>query len=97
VCVRACGRCTQIKTYSWDNAQVILVGNKSDLERERVVSTERGRTLANQLGTILTEISGLVDTAAAAAAKSPGSRVAAGNKPIYRWLDHAQTRDRPQM
>ena len=43
-------RCTQIKTYSWDNAQVILVGNKSDLEQERVVSTERGRRLANQLG-----------------------------------------------
>ena len=43
-------RCTQIKTYSWDNAQVILVGNKSDLEHERVVSTERGRRLANQLG-----------------------------------------------
>lgn len=42
--------CTQIKTYSWDNAQVILVGNKSDLEHERVVSTERGRRLADQLG-----------------------------------------------
>ncbi|KAK2509647.1 hypothetical protein MC885_007458, partial [Smutsia gigantea] len=27
---------TQIKTYSWDNAQVILVGNKCDLEDERV-------------------------------------------------------------
>jgi len=42
--------CTQIKTYSWDNAQVLLVGNKSDLEHERVVSTERGRRLADQLG-----------------------------------------------
>jgi Ras-related protein Rab-3C len=42
--------CTQIKTYSWDNAQVILVGNKFDLEHERVVSTERGRRLADQLG-----------------------------------------------
>ncbi|UYV67483.1 RAB3B [Cordylochernes scorpioides] len=40
---------TQIKTYSWDNAQVILVGNKCDLEDERVVSTERGRQLADQL------------------------------------------------
>jgi len=29
---------------------VILVGNKSDLEHERVVSTERGRRLASQLG-----------------------------------------------
>lgn len=43
-------RCTQIKTYSWDNAQVILVGNKCDLEYERVVSVERGRRLAEQLG-----------------------------------------------
>lgn len=40
---------TQIKTYSWDNAQVILVGNKSDLE-DRTVSTERGKQLADQLG-----------------------------------------------
>ncbi|CAD5112322.1 DgyrCDS1548 [Dimorphilus gyrociliatus] len=42
--------CTQIKTYSWDNAQVVLVGNKCDLEDERVVSTERGKQLADQLG-----------------------------------------------
>lgn len=41
---------TQIKTYSWDNAQVILVGNKCDMEEERVVSAERGRQLAEQLG-----------------------------------------------
>lgn len=43
-------RCTQIKTYSWDNAQVVLVGNKCDLEDERVVSTDRGKQLADQLG-----------------------------------------------
>lgn len=41
---------TQIKTYSWDNAQVILVGNKCDMEDERVVSTDRGKQLADQLG-----------------------------------------------
>ncbi|XP_055441881.1 ras-related protein Rab-3B isoform X3 [Bubalus kerabau] len=41
---------TQIKTYSWDNAQVILVGNKCDMEEERVVPTEKGRLLAEQLG-----------------------------------------------
>lgn len=41
---------TQIKTYSWDNAQVILVGNKSDMESERVVTYERGKQLADQLG-----------------------------------------------
>ena len=43
-------RCTQIKMYSWDNAQVVLVGNKSDLEDERVISIERGKRLADQLG-----------------------------------------------
>ncbi|XP_018614909.1 ras-related protein Rab-3C isoform X1 [Scleropages formosus] len=41
---------TQIKTYSWDNAQVILVGNKCDMEEERVVPAESGRILAEQLG-----------------------------------------------
>jgi GTPase SAR1 family protein len=41
---------TQIKTYSWDNAQVILVGNKCDMEDERVISYERGKQLAEQLG-----------------------------------------------
>lgn len=41
---------TQIKTYSWDNAQVILVGNKSDIQAERIISTERGQQLADQLG-----------------------------------------------
>uniref|UniRef100_A0A7M4E2C1 Ras-related protein Rab-3 n=1 Tax=Crocodylus porosus TaxID=8502 RepID=A0A7M4E2C1_CROPO len=41
---------TQIKTYSWDNAQVILVGNKCDMEDERIVPLEKGKHLANQLG-----------------------------------------------
>lgn len=41
---------TQIKTYSWDNAQVILVGNKSDMHAERVVTYDRGKQLADQLG-----------------------------------------------
>lgn len=45
-----CFRATQIKTYSWDNAQVILVGNKCDLEDERLVATEDGQRLANELG-----------------------------------------------
>ncbi|PRD28680.1 UNVERIFIED_CONTAM: Rab3 [Trichonephila clavipes] len=48
---------TQIKTYSWDNAQVVLVGNKCDMEDERVVSTERGRQLADQLGLVFFETS----------------------------------------
>jgi Ras-related protein Rab-3C len=36
--------------YSWDNAQVVLVGNKMDLEDDRLVSLEKGRRLADQLG-----------------------------------------------
>ena len=51
VCVLvALFRCTQIKTYSWDNAQVVLVGNKCDMEDERVISFERGKQLADSLG-----------------------------------------------
>lgn len=42
--------CTQIKMYSWDNAQVVLVGNKCDLEHDRAVTQERGQRLADQLG-----------------------------------------------
>ncbi|XP_023666316.1 ras-related protein Rab-3D-like [Paramormyrops kingsleyae] len=41
---------TQIKTYSWDNAQVILVGNKCDLEDERLIPTEESQRLANEMG-----------------------------------------------
>ncbi|CAB1344500.1 unnamed protein product [Coregonus sp. 'balchen'] len=41
---------TQIKTYSWDNAQVILVGNKADLEDDRLVPAEDGQRLADELG-----------------------------------------------
>ncbi|XP_056388226.1 ras-related protein Rab-3B isoform X2 [Hyla sarda] len=41
---------TQIKTYSWDNAQVVLVGNKCDMEDERVIAPEKGKHLADQLG-----------------------------------------------
>ncbi|CAF1592990.1 unnamed protein product, partial [Adineta steineri] len=42
--------CTQIKMYSWDNAQVVLVGNKCDLDQDRAVTQERGQRLADQLG-----------------------------------------------
>ncbi|TNN28022.1 Ras-related protein Rab-3B [Liparis tanakae] len=41
---------TQIKTYSWDNAQVIMVGNKCDMDEERIVPVEKGKHLAEQLG-----------------------------------------------
>jgi len=43
-------RVTQIKTYSWDNAQVVLVGSKCDMEEERVIAYKRGKELADQLG-----------------------------------------------
>ena len=48
---------TQIKTYGWESAQIILVGNKKDMEYDRVVSTERGRELANNLGYDFFEVS----------------------------------------
>ncbi|XP_070597745.1 ras-related protein Rab-3D isoform X3 [Erythrolamprus reginae] len=47
---RSQAKATQIKTYSWDNAQVILVGNKCDLEDNRVIPTEDGKRLADELG-----------------------------------------------
>ena len=36
--------------YSWDNAQVVLVGNKCDLEHDQCIAQERGQRLADQLG-----------------------------------------------
>ncbi|TDH16063.1 hypothetical protein EPR50_G00015950 [Perca flavescens] len=41
---------TQIKTYSWGNAQVVLLGNKLDLEEDRQVPTEDAQRLATELG-----------------------------------------------
>lgn len=49
-CCCPVSRATQIKTYSWDNAQVILVGNKADLEDDRLVPAEDGQRLADELG-----------------------------------------------
>ena len=48
--VSSVARATQIKTYSWDNAQVLLVGNKCDMDDERVVSGDRARQLSDHLG-----------------------------------------------
>ena len=50
-------RVSQIKNYAWGCSQVILVGNKSDMENERVVSTERGKQLADNLGLAFYETS----------------------------------------
>lgn len=44
--------------YSWDNAQVVLVGNKCDLEEERVVTADRGQKLAERLGTHMSRHAG---------------------------------------
>ena len=52
-CIKSDYRCTQISTYSWESPQVLLVGNKCDLEEERVVTKERGYQLANQLGELV--------------------------------------------
>ena len=38
--------------YSWDNAQVVLVANKCDMEDDRVLSAERGKQLADSLGNL---------------------------------------------
>ena len=43
-------RASQVKTYSWDNTQVVLVGNKCDMEEERQVTYEQGKKIADQLG-----------------------------------------------
>ena len=68
-------RATQIKTYSWDNAQVILVGNKCDMDDERVVPPEKGKHLAEQLGmcwlfTHYCIVDGCVTTGTAVASRS---------------------------
>eukprot|EP00008_Paramoeba_atlantica_P002806 CAMPEP_0201487070 /NCGR_PEP_ID=MMETSP0151_2-20130828/11072_1 /ASSEMBLY_ACC=CAM_ASM_000257 /TAXON_ID=200890 /ORGANISM="Paramoeba atlantica, Strain 621/1 / CCAP 1560/9" /LENGTH=193 /DNA_ID=CAMNT_0047872001 /DNA_START=93 /DNA_END=674 /DNA_ORIENTATION=+ len=41
-----------------DEVQKVIVGSKSDLEEERVVSEDEGRGLANQLGMMFMEVSG---------------------------------------
>lgn len=47
-------RATQIKTYSWDSAQVVLVGNKLDLEDDRQVPKEDAQRVATELGNTAT-------------------------------------------
>ena len=51
---------TQIRNYSWDNAQIVLVGNKCDMEDERAVVPERGRGLAESLNVEFFETSAKV-------------------------------------
>ena len=39
------------------NVSVIIVGNKIDLEKDRVITTEQGKTLANEMGCLFLETS----------------------------------------
>ncbi len=45
------------KTYGNKNMHIVLVGNKTDLENERKVSTEEGQNLANEFNMDFFEIS----------------------------------------
>jgi GTPase SAR1 family protein len=38
----------QVKKYNTENPAILLVGNKSDLENERVVSTEEAQVLIKE-------------------------------------------------
>nr|ABD65430.1 Rab3 [Suberites domuncula] len=44
------GWSSTIKDMSWENSQMVLVGNKSDLTESRVISKEQGLDLAQSLG-----------------------------------------------
>ncbi|KAL5256604.1 hypothetical protein ACHWQZ_G011750 [Mnemiopsis leidyi] len=41
---------SQVQQHSFGNAQIIIVANKSDLEDQRAVPTQRGKDLASELG-----------------------------------------------
>ena len=43
-------RATTIRDLSWENARIVLVGNKSDLTDVRTVTKESGEVLARSLG-----------------------------------------------
>jgi Ras-related protein Rab-1A len=47
----------EIDRYAADNVNKILVGNKSDLEATRVVTTEQGQEFADSLGMVFVETS----------------------------------------
>lgn len=46
-----------IREHARENVQIILVGNKNDLESERRVSTQQGQALATELGLPFIEVS----------------------------------------
>ena len=43
-------RATTIRDLSWENARIVLVGNKSDLTDVRTVTKENAEELAHSLG-----------------------------------------------
>ena len=43
-------RLTQVETHSGPDAEIILVGNMNDMEKDREVASERGKQLAEKLG-----------------------------------------------
>ena len=87
----------EINRYANENVNKLLVGNKSDLSEERVVSEEEGQTLAQRLGSeVFFEVSALsghnveaaflsaVSAAAPAAARRCARPPAAGSRPSAR-------------
>mmetsp|Transcript_43316 Transcript_43316/g.60163 ORF Transcript_43316/g.60163 Transcript_43316/m.60163 type:complete len:203 (+) Transcript_43316:176-784(+) len=47
----------EIETFAGQNVQKLLVGNKCDLEDQRVITAEEGQALANELGIPFVETS----------------------------------------
>jgi Ras-related protein Rab-8A len=41
---------SNVQTHAADDVELILVGNKSDMEDKRVISYEQGQALARELG-----------------------------------------------
>ncbi len=50
---------TQIKQMAPKKVKVMLIGNKSDLEEERVVTYEQGQKVAQKYGILFEETSAL--------------------------------------
>jgi GTPase SAR1 family protein len=46
-----------LETYADANIQIILVGNKTDLERQRVISFDGGKLKAEEMGASFIEVS----------------------------------------
>jgi Ras-related protein Rab-8A len=51
-----------VEQHATEGVNKILIGNKCDWEEKRVVSTERGQQLANELGIPFLEVSAKTNT-----------------------------------